>query len=201
MIRINLLPHRAEKRKARQIQFYVLSAITLVIAAMLVGFVHVVINTQIEYQERRNRYLTDQIALLDKQIAEIKRLKMEIAALMERKTVVEKLQSTRSDVVHLLDQMLNILPESVYLKSIKQTGNQVNLVGFTQSNARVSTLMRSIDSSQWLESPTLVQISATTASTNGPRLNEFTLNFNLTTQAPTIPASPARAVGTKVGKS
>lgn len=197
MIRINLLPHRAEKRKARQIQFFAVSVITLVLAAMLVGFVHVVINTQIEYQERRNRYLTDQIVLLDKQIAEIKRLKMEIAALMERKTVVEKLQSTRSDVVHLLDQMLNILPESVYLKTIKQTGNKINLVGFTQSNARVSTLMRSIDSSQWLESPTLVQISAITANANGPRLNEFTLNFNLTTQEPTTPASPAKAAGTK----
>jgi len=197
MIRINLLPHRAEKRKARQIQLYAFSAITLILAAMLVGFVHVVINTQIEYQERRNRYLTDQIVLLDKQISEIKHLKMEIAALMERKTVVEKLQSTRSDVVHLLDQMLNILPDSVYLKSIKQTGNKVGLVGFTQSNARVSTLMRSIDSSQWLESPTLVQISATTANANGPRLNEFTLNFNLTTQVPTTPTSPIKPAGTK----
>lgn len=197
MIRINLLPHRAEKRKARQIQFYAFSVITLMLAAMLVGFVHVVITTQIEYQERRNRYLTDQIVLLDKQIAEIKRLKMEIAALMERKTVVEKLQSTRSDVVHLLDQMLNILPKSVYLKSIKQTGNKVNLVGFTQSNARVSTLMRSIESSPWLESPTLVQISAITANTNGPRLSEFTLNFNLTPQIPTTPAAPAKIAGTK----
>ena len=197
MIRINLLPHRAEKRKARQIQFYAFSVITLMLAAMLVGFVHVVITTQIEYQERRNRYLTDQIVLLDKQIAEIKLLKMEIAALMERKTVVEKLQSTRSDVVHLLDQMLNILPKSVYLKSIKQTGNKVDLVGFTQSNARVSTLMRSIESSQWLESPTLVQISAMAANVNGPRLSEFTLNFNLTPQVPTTPAAPAKLAGTK----
>ncbi|MCE9550080.1 MAG: PilN domain-containing protein [Betaproteobacteria bacterium] len=197
MIRINLLPHRAQKRKARQIQFYALSVITLILAAMLVGFVHIVITTQIEYQERRNRYLTDQIVLLDKQIAEIKHLKLEIAALMERKTVVEKLQSTRSDVVHLLDQMLNILPKSVYLKSIKQTGNKVNLVGFTQSNARVSTLMRSIESSPWLESPTLVQISAITANTNGPRLSEFTLNFNLTPQIPTTPPVPAKTAGTK----
>ena len=197
MIRINLLPHRAQKRKARQIQFYALSVITLLLAAMLVGFVHVVITTQIEYQERRNRYLTDQIVLLDKQIAEIKHLKMEIAALMERKTVVEKLQSTRSDVVHLLDQILNILPKSVYLKSITQTGNKVNLVGFTQSNARVSTLMRSIDSSQWLESPTLVQISAITTNANGPRLSEFTLNFNLTHQVPTSPAAPTKTADTK----
>ena len=197
MIRINLLPHRAEKRKARQVQFYTFSLITLVLAAMLVGFVHVLINTQIEYQERRNRYLTDQIVLLDKQITEIKHLKTEIAALMERKTVVEKLQSTRSDVVHLLDQMLAILPESVYLKTIKQTGNKINLVDFTQSNARVSTLMRSIDSSQWLESPTLVQISATAANANGPRLSEFTLNFNLTTQVPTTPTASTKTVSKK----
>ncbi|CAH1199758.1 MAG: PilN domain-containing protein [Candidatus Nitrotoga sp.] len=197
MIRINLLPHRAEKRKARQIQFYALSVISLVLAAMFVGIVHAVITTQIEYQERRNQYLKDQIVLLDKQIAEIKRLKMEIAALMERKTVVEKLQSTRSDVVHLLDQMLNIMPKSVYLKSIKQTGNKINLVGLTQSNARVSTLMRSIDGSQWLESPTLVQISAISTKDNGPRLNEFNLKFDLTTQVPTIPAAPAQSAGTK----
>lgn len=197
MIRINLLPHRAEKRKARQIQFYAFSIISLVLAAMLVGIVHVAITTQIKYQERRNQYLTDQIVLLDKQIAEIRRLKMEIAALMERKTVVEKLQSTRSDVVHLLDQMLNILPKGVYLKSIKQTGNKINLVGFTQSNARVSTLMRSIESSQWLESPTLVQISAITAKGSGPRLNEFNLKFDLTTQVPTIPTAPTKSAGTK----
>jgi len=197
MIRINLLPHRAEKRKARQIQFYAFSVISLMLAAMLVGIVHVVISTQIEHQERRNQYLTDQIALLDNQIAEIKRLKSEIAALMERKTVVEKLQSTRSDVVHLLDQVLNILPKSVYLKSIKQTGNKVNLVGFTQSNARVSTLMRSIESSPWLESPTLVQISAITSNDRGPRLHEFNLNFNLSTQVPTSPTASAKSAGTK----
>ncbi|CAH1385589.1 PilN domain-containing protein [Candidatus Nitrotoga sp. M5] len=197
MIRINLLPHRAEKRKARQIQFYAFGVISLMLAVLLVGIVHIVISTQIEYQERRNQYLTDQIGLLDEQIAEIKRLKMEIAALMERKTVVEKLQSTRSDVVHLLDQMLNIMPKSVYLKSIKQTGNKVNLVGFTQSNARVSTLMRSIESSPWLESPTLVQISAVTSQDRGPRLNEFNLNFNLSTQVPTTSAAPSTTAGTE----
>jgi type IV pilus assembly protein PilN len=197
MIRINLLPHRAEKRKARKIQFYAFSVIALLLAVTLVIFVHVIITTQIEHQERRNKYLKDQIVVLDKQIAEIKHLKAEIAALMERKTVVEKLQSTRSDVVHLLDQMLNILPKSVYLKSIKQTGNKVNLVGFTQSNARVSTLMRSIESSPWLESPTLIQISAVASNANGPRLSEFTLNFNLTPHVPPAPVAPIKTAGTK----
>lgn len=195
MIRINLLPHRAEKRKARQIQFIAFSIISLILGGVVVGLVHVAISSQIEYQERRNQYLSEQIVLLDKQIAEINQLKSEIAALDARKTVVEKLQSTRSDVVHLLDQMLRILPEGVYLKTIKQSGNKINLVGYTQSNARVSTLMRSIESSPWLESPTLIQIAATTA--NGARMSEFALDFNLTPQLPVTSVAPAKAAGTK----
>jgi type IV pilus assembly protein PilN len=98
--------------------------------------------------------------------------------LLERKDAVEKLQSDRSRVVHLLDQMLRILPEGVYIKSIKQTGDGVNLVGYAQSNARVSTLMRAVEDSPWLDTPALVEIHATTA--NGARVSEFTLTFNLT---------------------
>lgn len=197
MIRINLLPHRAEKRRLRQLQFFMLVGISFSLALIVIGLVHVAFSSQIDYQGRRNQFLTDEIAKLDKQIAEIRILKAEIAVLLERKTVVENLQSTRSDAVHLLDQMLRILPDSMYLKSIKQTGNKINLIGYTQSNARVSTLMRSIESSPWLDSPTLVQIQATT--TAGTRLGEFGLNFNLTQQAPTapaiIPAKPAAPKG------
>lgn len=181
MIRVNLLPHRAEKRKARQLQFIVLSGISLVLGAVAVGLVHVAISTQIAYQERRNTYLNQEIAILDKQIDEIKKLREQTQSLLARKTVVENLQSTRSDVVHLLDQMLRILPEGVYLKSIKQTGNKIDIVGYAQSNARVSTLMRSIEDSPWLDSPTLIQIQAST--TGGTRINEFSLTFNLTKQA------------------
>ncbi len=193
MMRINLLPHRAEKRRARQIQFIAISALTVLAAAMLVGFVEVAISAQISYQERRNAYLKAEITKLDEQIAEIKRLREETQALLERKNVVENLQSTRSDVVHLLDQMLRILPEGVYLKTLKQTGNKINIVGYAQSNARVSTLMRAIQDSPWLNSPQLVVITATTVGKN--RLNEFTLNFNLTKQEvvsppPQKPAAP-----------
>jgi type IV pilus assembly protein PilN len=149
MIRVNLLPHRAEKRKARQLQFIVLGAASLVLGAVLVGFVHVAISTQISYQERRNAYLKQEIAILDRQIEEIKKLREQTQALLSRKTVVENLQSTRSDVVHLLDQMLRILPDGVYLKSLKQTGYRISVVGYAQSSARVSTLMRAIDDSPW----------------------------------------------------
>ena len=182
MIRINLLPHRAEKRKARKVQFIALSVIALVLGAIVVGFVHVTINAQIAHQERRNEYLKQEIVVLDKQIAEIRKLREQTEALLARKTIVENLQSTRSDVVHLLDQMLRILPDGVYLKTIKQTGNKINLGGFAQSNARVSTLMRAIEDSPWLDSPGLIEIHATTAA--GVRMSEFTLSFNLTRQAP-----------------
>jgi type IV pilus assembly protein PilN len=189
MIRVNLLPHRAEKRKARQLQFIVLSVISLVLGAVLVGFVHVAISTQISYQERRNAYLKQEISVLDKQIEEIKKLREQTQSLLARKTVVENLQSTRSDVVHLLDQMLRILPDGVYLKSLKQTGYRISLAGYAQSSARVSTLMRSIEDSPWLDSPLLIEVHATTVGST--RLSEFSLNFNLTKQA--APAAPAVA--------
>jgi type IV pilus assembly protein PilN len=193
MIRVNLLPHRAEKRKARQVQFILLSAISLVIGVVIVGFVHAAISTQISYQERRNTYLKGEIAVLDKQIEEIKKLREQTQSLLARKTVVENLQGTRSDVVHLLDQMLRILPDGVYLKTLKQNKNQINLVGYAQSSARVSTLMRSIEDSPWLDTPVLVEVRAATVGST--RLSEFTLNFNLTKQeapavVPPVPVKP-----------
>lgn len=194
MIRINLLPHRAEKRRARQIQFIALSAISAVLAALVVGAVQVAISSEISYQERRNEYLKQETAILDKQIEEIKRLREQTQALLARKNVVESLQSTRSDVVHLLDQMLRILPDGVYLKALKQSGKSINLVGYAQSNARVSTLMRAIEDSPWLDTPSLVEIHASGA--GAARLSEFTLNFNLTKpEAVTAPA--AKPVGAK----
>lgn len=195
MIRINLLPHRAEKRKARQIQLIAFSVISLVMGVLVVGFVHVAINSQISYQERRNQYLKQETEVLDKQIAEIKKLREQTESLLARKTVVEELQTTRSDVVHLMDQMLRILPDGVYLKSLKQTGNKINLTGYAQSNARVSTLMRAIESSPWLEKPSLVEIHAT--STGSTRMSEFILNLSLKKQAPAAPTAPAKTVGTK----
>lgn len=195
MIRINLLPHRAEKRRARQIQFFALSLISVVLGALLVGFVHVAIGTQIDYQERRNEYLRQETAVLDRQIAEIKKLREQTQSLLARKNVVENLQSTRSDVVHLFDQMLRILPDGVYLKTLKQAGNRVTLVGYAQSNARISTLMRAVENSPWLDSPSLIEIHATVA--NGVRVSEFTLMFNLTKTQNAAGRAPAKSAGAK----
>lgn len=191
MIRINLLPHRAEKRRARQVQFVALCVISVVLGALLVGFVHAAISSQISYQERRNEYLKQETEVLDKQIAEIKKLREQTQSLLARKDAVEKLQSDRSDVVHLLDQMLRILPDGVYLKTLKQTGNKINVAGYAQSNARISTLMRAIEDSPWLDSPALVEIHASSA--GGARVSEFTLTFNLTKQGAAV--KPAGAKG------
>ena len=193
MMRINLLPHRAEKRHARQVQFIAFSVISLVLGGLLVGFVQVAIGTQISYQERRNTYLKQETAILDKQIEEIKKLREQTQSLLARKNVVESLQSTRSDVVHLLDQMLRILPDGVYLKSLKQTGNRIALIGLSQSNARISTLMRAIEDSPWLDTPVLVEIHAVTA--GGTRLSQFSLNFNLSKAQAAVaqPANPIKA--------
>lgn len=190
MIRINLLPHRAEKRRARQVQFIALSVISVLLGALLVGFVHAAISSQISYQERRNAYLKQETEVLDKQIAEIKKLREQTQSLLARKDAVEKLQSDRSDVVHLLDQMLRILPDGVYLKTLKQTGNKINVVGYAQSNARISTLMRAIEDSPWLDSPALIEIHASSA--GGARVSEFTLTFNLTKQITAVKSAGAK---------
>lgn len=198
MTRINLLPHRAEKRRVRQVQFGALAVISMVLGALLVGFVHVAITTQISHQERRNGYLNQEIAILDRQIDEIKKLREQTQSLLVRKDAVEKLQSDRSDVVHLLDQMLRILPDGVYLRTLQQTGNKISLAGYAQSNARISTLMRAVEDSSWLDSPALVEIRA--SSTGGARVSEFTLTFNLTKAAETAvsaPVKPAKPAGAK----
>jgi len=182
MIRVNLLPHREEKRLARQLQFMIFSGIALVLGLVVVGIVHMAINAKISYQESRNTYLTKEIAQLDKQIVQIKKLRLQTQSLLARKTVVEDLQSTRSSVVHLLDQILNILPDGIYLRSLKQTGNKISIIGYAQSSARVSTLMRAIESSAWLDSPTLLEIHASTSA--GARLSEFSLDFSLVKQVP-----------------
>ena len=178
MIRINLLPHREIRRKQQQQQFFILLGGVVVIGAGIWFIVHTYLEEQFDVQTGRNKYLSDEIVKLDKQIAEIQKLKDQTAALLARKRVVETLQGNRSEVVHLLDQMVRQLPDGVYLRTIKQTGTRVQINGLTQSQARVSTLMRNLESSPRLENPGLVEIKATQV--GGQRLNEFTMNIDIT---------------------
>jgi type IV pilus assembly protein PilN len=178
MIRINLLPHREERRKQQQQQFFILLAFVVVVGGAVWFAVHTYLDEQLETQQARNKYLQDEIVKLDKQIAEIQKLKEQTAALLARKRVVETLQSNRSEVVHLLDQLVRQLPDGVYLKAVKQNGTRVTITGLTESQARVSTLMRNLESSPYLESPGLIEIKA--VQQGRQRFNEFIMNINIT---------------------
>jgi type IV pilus assembly protein PilN len=175
--RINLLPHRTERRKRARQHFLVVAGGTAILGALVVVAMHTFYAAKIDAQTERNRFLKSEIAKLDKEIAEIKKLKDEIAALLARKQVIETLQADRAQTVHLLDELVRQMPEGVYLKSVVQRGMGVNVVGFAQSNARVSTLMRNIESSPWLTNPGLVEVRATSVAKR--RVSEFNLNFQL----------------------
>jgi type IV pilus assembly protein PilN len=175
--RINLLPHREERRKRSRQHFAVLGGLTAALGAAIVGAGYLYIAGLIAVQDERNAFLKSEIAKLDKEIAEIKKLKDEIAALLARKQIIETLQADRAQTVHLLDQLVRQMPEGVYLRQLKQRGLSVSLQGYAQSNARVSTLMRNIESSPWLTSPALVEIKA--AKVGSKRLAEFNMNLQL----------------------
>jgi type IV pilus assembly protein PilN len=195
MIRINLLPHREQKRQARQRQFVSLAIGLAILGAAVVLLVHVAFGWQIEGQEGRNGLLKAEIAKLDSQIKEIDKLREQTQALLARKQIVETLQSNRTEAVHLLDQMVRQLPDGIYLKSLRQVGAKVTLVGYAQSSARVSTLMRNIEASPWLQSPELVEIKSVASPTaKDLRVNEFTLNVRIKQAAP--PEEPKAAPAT-----
>jgi type IV pilus assembly protein PilN len=193
MNRINLLPHREARRTAARKHFAVLAAMTAVLGAAVVLLVHGFYAAQVSEQASRNDFLKKETAKLDKDIEEIKKLKDEIAALLSRKQVIETLQADRAQTVYLLDQLVRQMPEGVYLRSITQRGSRVSLIGYAQSNARVSTLMRNIESSQWLEAPKLNEIK--TAVVGNKRVSEFNLDLSLKrAQAPAdAPKAPVAA--------
>ena len=196
MIRINLLPHREQKRQARQRQFVSVAVGLAILGLAVVGLVHVVFVTQIETQTSRNKLLKDEIAKLDEQIKEIDKLREQTQALLSRKQVVETLQTNRTEAVHLLDQMVRQLPDGVYLRNLKQVGAKVTAIGYAQSNARVSTLMRNIEASPWLTQPELVEIKSVPlpgAREKDTRVNEFILTFQLKRAAPPAEVKPLSA--------
>ena len=174
MIRINLLPHREEKRKARRQQFYGLLGMISVLAGLIVFLVYTVIAGYVSAQEEKNDFLKKEIVALDKQIDQIKRLKEQTQALLARKQIIEALQRDRAEAVRLLGELVKQMPEGVYIRAVKQEGVKISLNGYAQSNARVSALMRNIEASPWLEKPQLVEIKAIMLDKR--RLNEFSMN-------------------------
>jgi len=182
MIRINLLPHREEAKKARREQFFVLGGLVSVLGALIVFAVYTLIGSSISDQDSSNAFLKGEIAVLDKQLDQIKRLKEQTQALLSRKQVIENLQRDRGETVYLLSELVKQVPEGIYLKSLKQEGLKVSITGHAQSNARISALMRNRETSQWLELPQLIESKAVVI--NGRRINEFGMTFVLTRVRP-----------------
>lgn len=177
MVRINLLPHRQIKRAERQRQFNLMLAATAIAGGALVFMGQGYIGSQIDTQLSRNSRLEMANVQLDKQIAEIRDLKNQINSVLERKLVVENLQTDRSQAVVVLDEITRQLPEGMYLNSINQKGKTITLVGIADTNARVATLVRNLSTSPWLEAPRLIEIKS--VNVNNIKQNNFTLTVRL----------------------
>ncbi|QEL56748.1 PilN domain-containing protein [Chromobacterium paludis] len=195
MIRINLLPHREQKKAAHRLRFQLLTGATLVGAAILLGIVYLALGRQLSDQQQRNQFLQTEIVKLDSQIKDIGKLKKQRDDLLARKQLVERLQEGRNGAVHLFDQLVRQTPDGVYLKSFKQTGNQVVLSGYAQSGARVSNYMRQLSQSDVFDAPVLVEV--TSSIVNNQRVNAFTLNATLRQAPPDTQLNNNKPAGAK----
>lgn len=177
MIRVNLLPHRQIKRETRQREFGLMAFFSAIAAGAIVFMGYTYIGAKVDSQLNRNQRLDTAIVKLDKEIADIKDLKDQINAMLERKQVVENLQVGRNQAVIVFDELSRQLPDGVYFKGFKQQGNVITIEGVADTNARVATLVRNFNSSKWLGSPVLIEIKAVTA--NSLKQNVFTVKVNL----------------------
>lgn len=173
MARINLLPWRAELRKQRRTEYLAIVGACAAAAILVWGAIHLHYKGRIEFQTERNDYLKTEIAELDKQIKEIQELEKEKERLIARMKAIESLQTSRPIIVHIFDEMVTALPDGVYLKQITQKGQQIEIKGVAESNARVSSFMRNIEKSEWLKDPQLDIIQ--TADEQNRRIANFTL--------------------------
>ena len=180
MAKINLLPWREEQRQQRQLDFLIFLGIGTVFSIIVMALVHFSIQGLIENQNGRNQFIQKEISVLDKKIKEIKQLEKTKAKLLSRMEVIQKLQSSRPEVVHLFDQLAKTVPEGVYLTSFSQSGNKLSIAGNAQSNTRVSAYMRGLEKSPWLKGTNLNVIRS-----KGIDTNSFTL---VVTQAKAGPA-------------
>jgi type IV pilus assembly protein PilN len=194
MTKINLLDWRAERRAKRKQQFLALLGLTAAASLLVVGVAYLVMDHEISHQQERNTYLQQQIAELDKQIKEIQELQKVKANLLARMRVIEQLQQSRSATVHFFDEIINTLPDGVYLTGIKQTGDNVSLDGVAESNGRISAYMKNLDASPWFKDPKLVVIR--TSDKNRLRSSEFQLQVtNLTKATDNTPGKQPAAQG------
>ncbi|MYM63579.1 PilN domain-containing protein [Pseudomaricurvus sp. HS19] len=178
MANINLLPWRDEYRAEKQKEFFTVIAVVCATAALAVYIWISIINGAIDSQNERNTMLKKEIAVLNKQVREIQKLKKRRAELLARMEVIQGLQGERPVIVRYFDELVRAVPEGVYLKSLERSGNRITITGVTESNVRVSAFMRNLDDSEWFGSPNLRSVKA--APKFGKSASEFTMHFATT---------------------
>ena len=174
MPRVNLLPWREELRKQRQQSFMLAIMGAVLLGAILVVGTRSVFNSKVKHQVQRNTYLEKEIGILDVQIAEIQTLESVKERTLARMDVIETLQRSRPEVVHLFDELARTVPDGVHLESVRQTGSRVTITGVAQSSTRVSAFMRNIDRSEWLTNPGL-DVVQTAGRDGNDRASTFTI--------------------------
>jgi type IV pilus assembly protein PilN len=186
MIRINLLPHREEKKKQRRREFGLMAGLVAMFGVLVIVIVGQFIEGMINSQVSRNTFIEAENKKLDEQIKEIATLRQEIEALKARQKAVEDLQSDRNLPTILLEELVRLTPEGIYLRTLKQEGLKYSLTGIAQSNERVSEFLRALtSSSEWLRTPELQEIKLPTTQSRTPsRLYEFSLSFDMRRPAP-----------------
>lgn len=203
--RINLLPHREMRRERRKKDFVGLGVLTALVAGAGCVLVALTIDGRIDDQRARNDFIKAENAKLDEKIKEIATLRAEIESLRARQAAVESLQTNRTIPVHLMDELVKHVPDGLYLKSMRQDERRVTLVGYAQSNERVSDLLRNLSNhTPWLERPELLEIKAVQLSGKSSkddtarRLFEFSLNALVRSNDADAAAQPPKVVGTPV---
>jgi type IV pilus assembly protein PilN len=177
MAKINLLPWRAERRREREREFYMMLGAAALAAVAVLGIWWYWMGMRLDNQDGRNSYLRGEIKQLDAQLAEIKELDKTKSKLLARKQIIEQLQASRSQMVHLFDELVRTIPDSVRLGSLKQTGDILTLQGVAQSNASVANYMRNLDNSKWLTHSDLIKTEV--KGTDKRNRYEFGLNVRL----------------------
>ena len=195
MPRINLLPWREAERKRKRQEFILSIGAAIATAALVTLVGRWQMSAAIEHQDERNRIISDEISELDKQIQEILGLEKQKQALLARMEIIETLQRSRPEIVHVFDEVVRILPEGVYLTYLKQSGTRFEIRGVAQSSTRVSAFMRNIDGSEWLADPALQIIE--TKGQDASRGAEFTLFANQRSQVPPEEAAASETVAAK----
>ena len=179
MTQINLLPWREHRREQEKKMFTTMLIAGVVVSALIVFLGNYYASDLVSNQTNRNLILQKEITVLDDQIREIKTLKQTRQALISRMSIVQNLQSTRTLMVHLFDELIKVLPSGVYVTQLERKDDLVTLYGYSESNTNISILMRSIEVNDWIQNPVLTEIKKMDDDTKQPANNEFKLSFIL----------------------